>query len=208
MQTLSLQSPSRPPPRTRPAGWHFFPLLTCLDVSIRHRQTGAGGANRPLSHRALNKEPRPRRRRLGVWDTGRPFFFLCSFFFFSPSWHRNGLVGRKRESGGKTNDEKVYSIPVPSLNTWKERERHIWIQSASLWWHQVFFSQIRGLEATGCLWQLGARSRLLPSEHMTPSSSSSSSTSPPPSSSPPSIPSLLHPHRSCNPTNLQFSGGK
>lgn len=59
---------------------------------------------------------------------GEAFFF----FFFCPSWHRNGLVGRKRESGGKTNDEKVYSIPVPSLNTWKERERHIWIQSASL----------------------------------------------------------------------------
>lgn len=94
--------------------------------------------------------------------------FFSSFFFFSPSWHQNGLVGRKRESGGKTNDEKVYSIPAPSLNTWKERERHIWIQSASLWWHQVFFSQIRRLEATGCLWQLGAQSRLLPSEHMTP----------------------------------------
>lgn len=59
-------------------------------------------------------------------------------------WHWNERVGREKKSGGKTNDEKHYSIPAPSLNTWKERENNIWIQSASLWWHQGFFSQIRG----------------------------------------------------------------
>lgn len=43
-----------------------------------------------------------------TWGGLFSFFFFCSFFW-SPSWHRNGLVGRKKESGEKTNDEKVYS---------------------------------------------------------------------------------------------------
>lgn len=128
-----------------------FSSKRCLDVSIRRRQTGHFHMELWTKNRGPGGED---------WEseTWGGLFFLPSLFFFGPSWHRNGLVGRKRESGGKTNDENVYSIPVPSLNTWKEPERHIWIQSASLWWHQVFFSQIRGLEATGCLWQLGVDS--------------------------------------------------
>lgn len=70
------------------------------------------------------------------------FFFLLLLFF--PWLAPESTCSHEKRIWGKANDEKVYSIPVPSLNTWKERARHIWIQSVALWWHQVFFSQIRG----------------------------------------------------------------
>lgn len=67
--------------------------------------------NRPLSHGALNKEWGPLQEKTGSLRHGEAFFLFSSSssLFWSPSWHRNGLVGRKRESGEKTNDEKVYS---------------------------------------------------------------------------------------------------
>lgn len=68
------------------------------------------------------------------------FTFSLLFFQFGLSWHRNGLVGRKRESGGRTNDEKVYSFAAPSLNTWKRRrEPHLDSICVSLMASSVLF---------------------------------------------------------------------
>lgn len=66
---------------------------------------------------ALQEKTASRRR-------GEAFFF--AFFFLCPSWHRNGLVGRKRESerGGGINDEKVYSTPFIKYME-RTREAHL-----------------------------------------------------------------------------------
>lgn len=52
--------------------------------------------------------------------------FFSSSSFFCPSWHQNGLVGRKRESGGKTNDEKSLLYPCAFIKYMERtREAHL-----------------------------------------------------------------------------------
>lgn len=106
------------------------------------KQTRRSGSEH-LLHRVLHSHPdqpspptfEPRRADLYMKTGGpagespRPFL---SSFFFPPSLAPEGTRRQGKRIWGETNDEKVSSIPSPSLNTWKEPGWNIWLQSASL----------------------------------------------------------------------------
>jgi len=106
------------------AGWHFpfgdvwtFPFAT--DKLQQSEQTGRFHMELWTKNRAPGGED---------WEseTWGGLFFLFFSLSLCPSWHRNRLVGRKRESGGKTNDEKSLLYPCAFIKYMERtREPHL-----------------------------------------------------------------------------------